>query len=419
VTQLEDARALASTNGAVTATADGHYRIDTLTARELCELPDPPVDDQLLGPLIVRGQRTVIGGATGEGKTSFSLQAVAAVVAEREFLGWTGAGGRALIVDLEQGLRTIKRRLREAGLDDSDRVDYARIPEGLALDQDPGHIEAFAETLAGGYDVVLLDPHYKAHRGDANAERETVDLMRLLDHWRAQHGFALILPAHTRKPLDPKARPTINDIFGSTGLVRGAEVVIGIKLVHTGYSRLFFWKDRDGNDDIPVGGDPWGLIFSREMGFRRDPADGETRDYKAELRARFTDGAWHTLNEWRERKDAHSQGMGQEAAKSALDELVATGEFEFAVGPPTRGKTARCWRQRTDLDAPGHPGSAGSAASLFEGTDLLTQPYIEGRVRVGQSTQPSDLPGAARSVPSPDDEDPGLDDLDFDFGQPT
>ena len=101
--------------------------LEVLTARALCALPDPPKSDELLGPLLVRGSRTVLGAHTGEGKTTLALQALRAVVLGGEMLGYEGAGGgRALVVDLEQGLRTIKRRLREAGLARCDQLDYIR-----------------------------------------------------------------------------------------------------------------------------------------------------------------------------------------------------------------------------------------------------------------------------------------------------
>src|SRR5262249_54047725 len=103
--------------------------LQVYTARELCEQPDPLEAEQLLGPLIVRRQRLVLGGHTGEGKTTLALQAVRAVLHGKEMLGWRGAGTtKALIVDAEQGLRTIKRRLHEADLADETQLDYLRVP---------------------------------------------------------------------------------------------------------------------------------------------------------------------------------------------------------------------------------------------------------------------------------------------------
>ena len=230
-------------------------------------LPDPATNDELLGPLVVRGQRTdIIGAHTGEGKTTMTLQVVRAIVARDEFLGWRGPGDcRALIVDAEQGLRTIKRRLREARLDESDAVDYLRVPDGLRLDSDRTDADELdLPGRRGGYGVVAFDPLYKLHSGDSNAERAAVDLMRLFDSWRSRYHFALLLPVHLRKPIASE-KFSIHDMFGSSAYTRGAEVVLGLRRASHGYAEMHFFKDRDG--DLPVGHER-GLLFDRESGFR-------------------------------------------------------------------------------------------------------------------------------------------------------
>jgi hypothetical protein len=253
-------------------------KFDVLTARRTCELPDPATNDELLGPLVVRGQRTVIGAHTGEGKTTMTLQIVRAIAAGEEFLGWRGPGdNRALIVDAEQGLRTIKRRLREARLDESDAVDYLRVPDGLRLDTDRADADEVERLLSrGGYAVVGFDPLYKLHSGDSNAERAAVDLMRLFDSWRTSFHFGLLLPVHLRKPI-PGEKFSIHDVFGSSAYTRGAEVVLGLRRVSNGYAELHFFKDRDGDLEI---GHKWGLLYDAEHGFRRaaedDVVDSET-----------------------------------------------------------------------------------------------------------------------------------------------
>lgn len=254
-------------------------RLDVMTARDLCDLPEPSSDDELAGPLLMRGSRLVLGGHTGEGKTTLALQLAAAIATGTEFLGWPTRQGRVLVIDAEQGLRTIQRRLREAGLDTTDRVDYLRAPDGLRLDTDGGDHTALEAVLAAGrYDLVLADPLYKLHGGDSNDERQAVDLMRRLDAWREQYGFALVLPVHCRKtPVGAKFG--IQEFFGSTAYLRGAEVVIGLQRVRAGYSYLHWLKDRDG--DLPIG-ERWGLQFDRDSGFRRDPDDGTTKLTAAE-----------------------------------------------------------------------------------------------------------------------------------------
>jgi hypothetical protein len=260
------------------------FVLELLSARQVCELPDPADSDQLLGPLLVRGQRLILGGHTGEGKTTAALWLVRAITAAETFLDWQGAGGRALVLDAEQGLATVKRRLREAGLADSELVDYVRVPDGLELDSDERHVAELERVLeAGGYAVVVADPLYKLHTGDSNAEREAVDLMRRFDRWRETFRFALVLPVHCRKPL-PGTKFSIHDLFGSSAYVRGAEVVLGLQRLADGYSLLHFLKDRDG--DLPIGA-RWRLLFDREDGYRRDPKDGEppTAERVASLRA--------------------------------------------------------------------------------------------------------------------------------------
>jgi AAA domain/DnaB-like helicase N terminal domain len=295
--------------------AGGRRPLEALTARDLVALPDPPGEDELLGSLAARGQRLVIGGHTGEGKTTLALALVKAAVSGEGFLGWHGQGGcRALVIDAEQGLKTIKRRLREAGLDDCEAVEIAMVPDGLSLDSDPGDIAALeARLAAGAYDLVVADPLYKLHTGDSNEERQAVNLMRRLDTWRVEYGFALILPVHCRKPI-PGTKFSIHDLFGSSAYVRGAEVVIGVRRIARGVSELHFLKDRDG--DLPVG-DKWRLLFDRESGFRRDPK-GDDRDVHAELVERLSDGNARTAAELAKPEEKGGIGRNRDDIEAAL-----------------------------------------------------------------------------------------------------
>jgi len=354
------------------------------TAREVCEEPDPPDSDELLGPLIRRGQRTIPVGDTGEGKTTLVMQAIRAAVEGGELLGWRGTGDiRALVVDLEQGRRTVKRVLLEAGLKDSEAVDYVLVPDGLTLDSNDQHAAELERVIAaGGYAIVALDPYYKAHRGDSNDERAVVDLMRRLDGLRDRYGFGLILPAHPRKDSPGSTGPrrlTLSDVAGSGGLTRGAEIVVAIEKLAPGHARLRFLKDRDG--DLPVG-TVWNLLFTRGGGFRRDPKDSEPpRDIAAELLELGSDGEWRTLNEWRSARDEGGIGANDKTVKAALDNLVEEGVFEFEVGPAGRSRNARCWRSVTDSGPLSNPESVESLRNETGATDSLTQPLFREAVK--------------------------------------
>jgi AAA domain len=239
-------------------------KFNVMTARELLAMPDPESDVQLLGPLVKRGQRVVIGAHTGEGKSTLCLGIARAIMAGEDFLGYQGIGeARALYIDAEQGLGTIKRRLREARIT-GDSLDYLAVPDGLTLDSDEDERRAMEAIFeAGRYSLVFCDPLYKLHRGDSNDERAAVDLMRQFDTWRERFGFALVLPVHCRKP-PMQGRFTIHDLFGSSAYTRGAEVVLGLRRVRPGEGVLYFFKDRDG--DLPVG-DKWSLNYSHQTGY--------------------------------------------------------------------------------------------------------------------------------------------------------
>jgi hypothetical protein len=340
--------------------------LQAITARALGALPEPPETDMLVGPLVVRGARTIVVGDTGHGKTTFSFQLAGAVLNGSDMLGYHGCGtGPVLIIDLEQGLRSIKRVLRETRLADRDDVLFVRTPDGLSLDSDQQQRAELAGVIARHRPaLVIVDPYYKAHRGDVNEERPIVDLMRYLDALRTEHNFALILPAHPRKdPLSKTARKlTLHDVAGSGAVVRGAEIVLALERLSPGYARLRFLKDRDG--DLPVG-EAWGLLFDRDEGFRRDPADGApARDLEGEIASYVGEHP---------RSSTNDIAQGVAAGRARVSEILKSSDlFTFEAGP----NRSRLWVARTAETHTGH---------LFapsEGSGGLTGgPSIEGHHR--------------------------------------
>jgi len=381
-----------------------------VTAAEAKSLPSPapaatwcstvPAErDGLLGDLVPRGARVHVVGESGAGKTTACYRMVRAILTGEEFLGIKGAGeGPALIIDLEQGRRSILRGLQEAGLAGRDDLYIAHVPDGLALDRDEQDLAWLDGCLAELRPaVVAIDPYYKAHAVDEpNAERPIVELMRLLDGLRAKHGCAMLIPAHARKG-QPGAsgatrKLTLDDVAGSGAITRGAEVVLGIERVAAGYARLRFIKDRDG--DLPVG-EAWGLIFSREEGYRRDPRELEPeRDLLAELRA-WQDEEWRTDREWAKELSARKT-----LVRAALDELTEAGDMEFMVGPPGRHKTAHCWRRRWSRE-PGPGRDHLHAEGLLRGGPAVPI----GTRDSGTTSSPAASSGTTSGQPAPSHEE--------------
>jgi hypothetical protein len=315
-------------------------QLDVVTARELCHRPDPPRSADLLGPVLRRGARTVVGGATitGDGKTTLCLHMLAAAVRGADFLGWQGHGDlRALVLDLEQGESSLKRALREAGLDDREDVDVVRVPDGLMLDRNVHHREELARVLeAGLYDVTLIDPTYKVQSGNWNDEEHVVAVMRLLDGWRERFEFALLMATHSRKRQVGNGSFSIDDLFGSSAFVRGCEVVLGIQLVEEGVSKLHFLKDRDGA--LPVRGTMWTLDFDREEGYRISdrPAAGEwVKASPAEIATWVKERGGATPGEILAEFD-----MGKSALSTRRAELEQHGLRYVSAGAKTRYEPA-------------------------------------------------------------------------------
>jgi hypothetical protein len=376
------------------------FRLDPETAREIGALPDPPATDLLVGPLVVRGARTIIVGDTGHGKTVLAAQLGGAVLTGEETLGFEANVPQrpVLIVDLEQGLRTIKRTLRETGLDDRDDLLYLRCPDGLALESNTDHLNELGRVIDEHWPaVVCIDPWYKAHRGDANEERAVVDLMRILDALGAEFGFALLLPAHPRKDATSNGarRLTLHDVAGSGAIVRGAEVVIAIERLSHGYARLRILKDRDG--DLPVG-DAWPLIFTRGEGFKLDPKEERTAE-ELEQRVLADNGEWRTVKEW-----AAELGVREKRAKELLDQLVESGRVRPMVGPPGRSPRAHCYSTAPE----GWAQSGAVTPSLLDVGTAPTAPTSIGEVALGAVDGTAPAPGAVSAVSFPRLGDDGL-----------
>jgi DNA polymerase III delta prime subunit len=137
---------------------DGQFdSLMAVTAKEFCSDVEAERPRELLGPLVLAGDRIVLGADTGQGKTTFALQLVRAIVVGEDCLGWRGIGGsRALFIDAEQGRWALRRRLEELGLDGHEDVDIVHAPGGLTLDKNGIQQGELEQLIAEGkYDVVV------------------------------------------------------------------------------------------------------------------------------------------------------------------------------------------------------------------------------------------------------------------------
>jgi hypothetical protein len=243
--------------------------------------------EPLLGYHVRRGQTTMVGGYGGAGKSTMSIEMVRAIVTGEEFLGVEGEGATALIVDLEQGMSVAQRRVYEsftghsvgdndladliADMDFGDhwgRVRYADWQEGADLSHDGPDLEVLeAEIAEHRPDVVLIDPIYKLFLGQNLNEQEVVSgFVKWVGTLRTKYNFALILPAHPRKPGQLGGSLSMHDLYGSAIWSWWAENVVMIQRGEGNTTSLRWEKDRMGQ--APVG-DKWTLTFEAGRGYRR------------------------------------------------------------------------------------------------------------------------------------------------------
>lgn len=253
------------------------FRIHPISAREFVTRTGPrdPSGD-LLGPLLRKGQRVIIGGRTGHGKTTLALQMISAAAYSESFLDWHGRpnGCRCLVIALEGDDNSVAQRITEMGLAERNgNVQIVHIPDGIDL-EDEENRAAIERELATGYELVVLDPCYRLMQGEFKEEANAQKLVNILDRWRARYGCCIVVPLHVRKGRKGQPRLSVDDLYGSAVFVWNAEVVIGIQRRGLGKARLYWWKDRDGNLNVPIDGD-WRLTFGRESYFQRDDEDEE------------------------------------------------------------------------------------------------------------------------------------------------
>jgi replicative DNA helicase len=179
-------------------------------------LGQPDRHDWLVPGLFERGDRMILTGAEGFGKTELTAQLAMAIAGSvHPFYGepMDGVEPRVLIIDCENSSGQSRRRFRRiAGAVDSARAMYGaeRIDWGKRVKVEfktsglnllnPSD-EAYLEALIGAVspDLLVLGPLYKLHNTNINDGEAARKMLDVLDRSRERHNFALLTEAHASK----------------------------------------------------------------------------------------------------------------------------------------------------------------------------------------------------------------------------
>ena len=235
--------------------------LDAFLARDI------PEYDWLIPGVIERGDRVLITGNEGGGKTTLLRQwGVQSASGIHPFEGDDFGPLRVLMVDLENGHRQMHRAIRSLRLKAGDRYGGALIikvkPEGIDLMNADDRARFLRCVDRAQPDILITGPVYKMSNGDPNDELPAKAVAMLLDRVRTEFGCALVLEAHSPHASNGGKRP--ERPFGASLWKRWPE--FGLHLADDGMLR--HWRGPRDERDWPTalkrgGAWPWTPVISQ------------------------------------------------------------------------------------------------------------------------------------------------------------
>ena len=169
--------------------------------------------DWLIPGLLERGDRLLITGGEGSGK-SFLLHmiAVCAAAGVHPFTGKRHEPLRVLRIDLENGMRHLRRSLRPmrdhavSGGRPVQTMHVESRPSGVDLTR-PADEQWLRDVCATATpDLLVIGPLYRMHAADMAKEEPARHLTRVLDDLRSRHGCAVVVETHAPHAQGPGVR---------------------------------------------------------------------------------------------------------------------------------------------------------------------------------------------------------------------
>lgn len=208
---------------------------ETHTLEALMSEYDTPAE-WLIPGLIERGERIVLTGHEGHGKSVIMRQVAACAAAGVH--PWTGTPSgrppcRVLHVDAENsrrqirnGYRMIRRVITGLPAGWEQRITVHVRADGLDL---PGRDAGWLHQVAAecSPDLIVIGPAYKLMLGDPQKDRDVLALLSVLDSVRIRHNAAMIIEHHSPHGDSTFGSRTVRP-YGSSVWRRWPEVGIGV-----------------------------------------------------------------------------------------------------------------------------------------------------------------------------------------------
>ena len=250
--------------------------------------------DWIVEGLIERGERLMVTGFEGKGKTTLLRQMAVCLASGRHpFTRKKIPKLRVLYVDCENGARLSRRRFHvlvklaeeEDGPFPIGHFYIVSRPEGIDLTSDDGEW-LIEQVTAFKPDVLFIGPLYQLHFEDPNNEQAARRVGKVLRDVTVRGNCALILEAHSGKSEGVGGYRGLRPI-GSSFWLRWPEFGYGLAPIANDAMRVEFkeWRGPRDERDWPTlleRSSPWpwaGVYQAARVPQRRDPTRPIPRSY--------------------------------------------------------------------------------------------------------------------------------------------
>lgn len=232
-------------------------RLTTKTLRQILEAPDD--NDWIIPNLLEKGDRVVITGFEGGGKTTWVRQMAICMAAgiHPTTLNHLEKPLTVLVVDAENSEKQWKRQTRgmhrvaaQYGLRDPQDSIHIKAGERLDITKDAtlGEIHRLIDDHEP--DILAIGPFYKLVSTGVNNDQEAAPLIMALDSLR-ERGVALMMEAHAKKGDSSQAQRDLAP-RGSAALMGWPEFGFGLHPTSEESSTVVRWRgDREQGRDWP------------------------------------------------------------------------------------------------------------------------------------------------------------------------